>query len=393
MAGEEMPAESQGRRLDSWKEIAAHLQRDVRTVQRWEAREGMPVHRQPHQEQGSVYAFAAELDAWRHPPGSVLHAPASRLRWPSLAALAPVALLLVLGVALRLRRPAKAAVRPASAPLSFATRYFAQATAEGARASSLQLTGVARALVFSPDASSLYAVYDHGVDLFDVRTGRVLRHYVLGAELGPAVLVPDGDLYVADSLRPQVYKLSSHAASATSRPLPGAATALALTPDGGTLYATVAYAGLERVITSSGAHAWFPLPPCPSNLAIPPAGTDLFVSFQCGGPGGRPGHDAIGVFDTARGVLRDAFSGPPGDGIGANRDGSQLWASSGDACVNPQYDHVGCPQVPAFVLYAFDAKSRALVRARSVPSTGSEITLLPGTSDPLPSRNTPDAEL
>ena len=32
-------------RLDSWKEIAAYLNRDVTTVQRWEKREGMPVHR------------------------------------------------------------------------------------------------------------------------------------------------------------------------------------------------------------------------------------------------------------------------------------------------------------------------------------------------------------
>jgi len=28
-------------RLDSWKEIAAYLNRDVTTVQRWEKREGM----------------------------------------------------------------------------------------------------------------------------------------------------------------------------------------------------------------------------------------------------------------------------------------------------------------------------------------------------------------
>ena len=37
-----------GPRLDSWKEIAAHLGRDVRTVQRWERAEGLPVHRHQH---------------------------------------------------------------------------------------------------------------------------------------------------------------------------------------------------------------------------------------------------------------------------------------------------------------------------------------------------------
>jgi len=60
-------------RLDSWKEIAAYLHRDVTTVQRWEKREGMPVHRHLHDRMGSVYAFQAELDAWtrsRNPPAA-----------------------------------------------------------------------------------------------------------------------------------------------------------------------------------------------------------------------------------------------------------------------------------------------------------------------------------
>jgi TolB-like protein/Tfp pilus assembly protein PilF len=51
-------------RLDSWKEIAAYLGRDVTTVQRWEKRETMPVHRHQHDKRGSVYALASELDAW-----------------------------------------------------------------------------------------------------------------------------------------------------------------------------------------------------------------------------------------------------------------------------------------------------------------------------------------
>ncbi len=55
--------------LDSWKEIAAYLERDVTTVQRWEKREGMPVHRHVHDKRGSVYALGAELDAWRQNRG------------------------------------------------------------------------------------------------------------------------------------------------------------------------------------------------------------------------------------------------------------------------------------------------------------------------------------
>jgi Tol biopolymer transport system component len=51
-------------KLDSWKAIAAYVKRDVTTVQRWERREGMPVHRHLHDKQGSVYAFCSELDTW-----------------------------------------------------------------------------------------------------------------------------------------------------------------------------------------------------------------------------------------------------------------------------------------------------------------------------------------
>ena len=51
-------------RLDSWKEIAKHLGREVRTVQLWEKREGLPVHRHFHRRLSSVFAFRSEVDAW-----------------------------------------------------------------------------------------------------------------------------------------------------------------------------------------------------------------------------------------------------------------------------------------------------------------------------------------
>src|SRR5579863_10691439 len=51
-------------RLDSWKEIANYFRREVRTVQLWEKREGLPVHRHFHKQLGSVFAFRSELDAW-----------------------------------------------------------------------------------------------------------------------------------------------------------------------------------------------------------------------------------------------------------------------------------------------------------------------------------------
>jgi hypothetical protein len=52
-------------RLESWKEIATYLNRGVRTVQRWEQTEALPVHRHRHDKRGTVYAFRHEIDAWR----------------------------------------------------------------------------------------------------------------------------------------------------------------------------------------------------------------------------------------------------------------------------------------------------------------------------------------
>jgi serine/threonine-protein kinase len=52
-------------RLDSWKAIAGYLRRTERTARRWERYEGLPVHRLPHHDRSSVYAFRSELDAWR----------------------------------------------------------------------------------------------------------------------------------------------------------------------------------------------------------------------------------------------------------------------------------------------------------------------------------------
>lgn len=111
------------RRLDSWKEIAAYLNRDVTTVQRWEKREGMPVHRHVHAMRGSVYALADELDTWaesrRTPRNQVEGAPSTErmavpeygggagskgYRWLMLAGVVSIGLTIVTWLGLRDRK-------------------------------------------------------------------------------------------------------------------------------------------------------------------------------------------------------------------------------------------------------------------------------------------------
>lgn len=52
------------KKLVSWKEIAVYLGREIRTVQRWEKTEGLPVRRHEHLKKSTVYAYAGELDEW-----------------------------------------------------------------------------------------------------------------------------------------------------------------------------------------------------------------------------------------------------------------------------------------------------------------------------------------
>jgi Tol biopolymer transport system component len=111
-------------RLDSWKEIAAYLNRDVTTVQRWEKREGMPVHRHLHDRMGSVYASRADLNAWarsrnlRAAPENGNNAPSpnppaqpprpaistSRTRWGFVLPLAAAGAALAIGASLWLQK-------------------------------------------------------------------------------------------------------------------------------------------------------------------------------------------------------------------------------------------------------------------------------------------------
>lgn len=86
-------------RLESWKEIAAYLGREVRTVQLWEKSEGLPIHRHQHARQGSVYASKTELDAWREArKSSVPPTPAKSRMIAILAGIAVCAIAIGCGV-------------------------------------------------------------------------------------------------------------------------------------------------------------------------------------------------------------------------------------------------------------------------------------------------------
>jgi Tol biopolymer transport system component len=155
-SGRQSSDTSPSERLDSWKEIATHFDRDVTTVQRWEKREGMPVHRHLHDRAGSIYAFTAELDEWARgrnvrvvqqkgddvpspiplalPPR--LAVPALGTRWGIILPLAAVTALLAIALTFWLRK----------------TEYFWRDPLAGARLQTVtEFDGVAQAAAVSRD--------------------------------------------------------------------------------------------------------------------------------------------------------------------------------------------------------------------------------------------------
>ena len=90
--GPSAPGGDRGSRLDSWKEIAAYLNRDLRTLQRWEKTGGLPIRRLNKPGMRAVFAYTADLDAWLQQQSPEAAAPERDESDPAaaLAALAPV---------------------------------------------------------------------------------------------------------------------------------------------------------------------------------------------------------------------------------------------------------------------------------------------------------------
>src|SRR6185437_7739273 len=324
------PSESPAQRLDSWKEIAAYLGRQVRTVQRWEKEEGLPVHRHAHRRQGSVFALRAELDAWRESrralvalPDPPVPSPRRRLR----------------------RRPFAAAAAATAAAILIAFFWFWPRTAPPpppppSAASGRWLAAAPQTIPIGQDPR-LIAVADDGASLAisDGQSGLVTvldpRTFALRARLAASSAVAamtwaHGRLYAAvqDASQLEVFD-PARPSSVAVVPLPAPASDLALLPDQNRLYLALTYAGLAWLDLADSSLHRISTPPCPARLALGPSHKRLYVAFQCGGLGGSHGHDAVGVLDLATNTLTARFGGPPqvGTALAISPDASQAWVS------------------------------------------------------------------
>ncbi len=98
-------SQEQNGRLVGWKRISNHLGCSERTARRWERNEKLPIHRQQHNTQSTVFAHSSELDSWltSRSPGGTAEADLAKpkLQRRVMAFLIIVALGLVVAVGIR----------------------------------------------------------------------------------------------------------------------------------------------------------------------------------------------------------------------------------------------------------------------------------------------------
>jgi hypothetical protein len=351
-------------RLNSWKEIAAFLGRTVRTVQRWEKHDGLPLRRGGPGRHRAVTASKRDISAWWERRKDVLEDaavpqpadPVAQQRfWPAAA----VAAVILISAATMLLTGRPERRDPAKAD-SGSGRLFAASTTEGRTASFISLGAVPVRLVLSPSADRAYvalegegtvAVVDLGarkvIDRFEgvERAVRVL----LSADASRLFIVGVSEI-VAYDVRRRTLKKFFGGGGGTIRDA-------YLAPDDRHIWLTLAQAGLKILDVETGGVETLPTVGCPMYLAAAPRSRRLFLAYQCGGPGGRWGHDAIEVIDEVRRVRIATQAGPPlvGSYLAVSPDEQHLWTDAGDACANPEYDQVGCPPGAGPVLHALRA--------------------------------------
>jgi hypothetical protein len=102
----------------------------------------------------------------------------------------------------------------------------------------------------------------------------------------------------------------------------------------------------------------------------------LFLSYQCGGPFGRPGHDAIEIIDEIRRqpIIARAGLALVGSRIAVSPDEQQLWTDAADACETPDYDQIGCPPGSGPVLHVLNANTLDRLLTVRIPADPADRT-------------------
>jgi hypothetical protein len=363
-------------RLHSWKEIAAFLGRTVRTVQRWEKTDGLPLKRGGPGQRGVVIASKREIGEWWERRRSILQddGPANGtstrggIGWRAPLVVSLITFLIAITTPV-LRPLDGTAARPTRLG-----RLLAASTSEGQRESFIRLDATPSGLAFSPSGHHAYvALYEErAVAVVDLVARRVIDRVDVIDHPGEVVLSRDStqliisgrsELGVLDLRRRTLARFATDG---------GYIHDSLLSRDGRYVWLTFAQGGLKVLDIETGRLDTIRTIGCPVYLTAAPRSPRVFLSYQCGGPGGRWGHDALEIIDahTRKPVLSRA--GPPlvGSALAISPDEEHLWVDTHDACTSADYDQVGCPPGSGPVLHAFKAETLEPLLTVRVPGEG-----------------------
>lgn len=222
--------------------------------------------------------------------------------------------------------------------------------------------------VITPNGAEVYVTNGSGnsVSVISTATNTVTQTLSVGATPKGIVVAPNGARVYVGNEGGNVSVIDTATKVVTTiNTLGGPVRDLAITPDGMKIFLAMEFSGLKQIVTATGAVSTVSTVACPEGVAVTPDGQTLYVNYQCGGPGGRGGHDAIGRFSVATGAFLGSITGLPnvGNQIVMSPNGAQAWAHGTNACSAPGNDFVGCPFVPAGVVNAINPLSNTLIKS------------------------------
>lgn len=251
-------------------------------------------------------------------------------------------------------------------------RFFAAATSEGKSSKRLKIGYVIGKLIVSPDGGTLYAIQADGpeVTALGINDLVIKQRFHLPHAVSAAVISTNGKhLYAGSSDGVVMIANARNGDIEQSISAEGPVFDLAVTPDEERIFLAMGGSGLRRVLRRSETRSTLSEFACPMYLSMDGEGKRLFVSYQCGGPGGRDGHDVIEVYDATSerriGLVRDLpmVGGRPIVSPG----GDYLLLSALDACVTEKYDHLGCPPDVGQVYHLIRISDRSVVKTFTMP--------------------------
>ncbi|HEU0252191.1 MAG TPA: HYR domain-containing protein, partial [Pyrinomonadaceae bacterium] len=227
-------------------------------------------------------------------------------------------------------------------------------------------SGPSRAIV-TPNGAEVYVTNNTGnsVSVIDTATNLVSHTVAVGSSPDALAASPDGSKVYVGNNGGNVSVIDTATKAVTTIVTGRPVRDLAITPDGSKIYLAMEFSGLKKIETATNAVSTVSGIVCPEGVAVTPDGQFLYVNYQCGGPGGSGGHDAVGRFNAITGAFLGSILGLPnvGNRITISPDGSQAWENGGDACISGGYDHAGCPAVPAGVVNALSTSTNSLLQS------------------------------